>query len=385
MQPQVPFEACEACDCQMKRKKVAIYLPSLRGGGAERVMVGLANGIAARGYEVDIVLARAEGPYLADVSRHVRLVDLGATRVIASLPGLVRYLRRERPDAMLSALNYANVVAIIARGLAQVSTRLVVSEHSNISLSKQFSRGLIPRLVFRLMGWVYPYADGIVAVSSGVADTLARETGLARESIAVVYNPVVTPALENFAQQPVSHPWFEPGSPPVIIGAGRFSAIKDFPSLIEAFAMVRAQCPCRLVILGEGELRGELETLIKKLGLESEISLPGFVDNPWAYMSRAAVFVLSSKGEGLPTVLIEAMACGCPVVSTDCPSGPGEILENGKWGRLVEVGNIEGMATAILDAISETEHPDVASRAQYFGVSRAVERYLEKLNLELSN
>lgn len=345
-------------------------------------MVGLANGIAARGYEVDIILARAEGPYLADVSRYVRLVDLGATRVIASLPGLVRYLRQERPDAMLSALNYANVVAIIAKGLAQVSTRLVVSEHSNISLSKQFSRGLIPRLVFRLMAWVYPYADSIVAVSSGVADNLAQEIGLARESIKVIYNPVVTPALENFAQNPISHPWFEPGSPPVIMGVGRLSAIKDFTTLIKAFAIVRAQCPCRLIILGEGELRGKLETLIKKLDLESEVSLPGFMDNPWSYISRAAVFVLSSKGEGLPTVLIEAMACGCPVVSTDCPSGPGEILENGKWGRLVQVGNIDGLAAAILEAISETEHPDVATRARFFGVTQAVGRYLEELQLE---
>ena len=383
MQPQVPFEACEACDCQMKRKKVAIYLPSLRGGGAERVMVGLANGIAARGYEVDIVLARAEGPYLADVSRHVRLVDLGATRVIASLPGLVRYLRRERPEAMLSALNYANVVAIIARGLAQVSTRLVVSEHSNISLSKQFSRGLIPRLVFRLMAWVYPYADGIVAVSSGVADDLAQVIGMARDRIKVVYNPIYTPAVESLSKVPIPHPWLGADLLPVVIGMGRLTLQKDFRSMIHAFDKVRKQHPCRLMILGEGDLRGELEVLVKALNLDEEVIFPGFVKNPYAYMSRAALFVLSSGWEGFGNVLAEAMACGCPVVSTDCPSGPAEILEDGKRGRLVPVGDVDALAAAILATLKEDDHPDVVSRARDFGVEQAVVGYLDVLGMQV--
>jgi len=367
----------------MKRKKVAIYLPSLRGGGAERVMVGLANGIAARGYEVDIVLARAEGPYLADVSRYVRLVDLGATRVIASLPGLVRYLRRERPEAMLSALNYANVVAIIARGLAQVSTRLVVSEHSNISLSKQFSRGLIPRLVFRLMAWVYPYADGIVAVSSGVADDLAQVIGMVRDRIKVIYNPIYTPAVESLSKEPIPHPWLGADSLPVIIGMGRLTLQKNFPSMIHAFDKVRTQHPCRLMILGEGELRGELEALVKALNLDEEVIFPGFVKNPYAYMSRAALFVLSSGWEGFGNVLAEAMACGCPVVSTDCPSGPAEILEDGKRGRLVPVGDVYALAAAILATLTEDNHPDLVSRARAFGVEQAVAGYLDVLGMQV--
>jgi len=359
---------------------VAIFIPSLRGGGAERVMVMLANEFASRGYEVDLVLARAEGPYLSNVAENVRVVDLGASRVLTSLPRLVRYLRRERPYAMLSALNHANVTAILAKWIARVSTRIVVSERNNVSLSTQSAQGMMPRIVFRLMGWTYPHADGIVAVSSGVADDLAPAIGIARERITVIYNPVM-PVCEDHTETSYAHPWFAPGSPPVILGVGRLTEQKDFFSLIRAFAKVRIQYNCRLMILGEGELREELEDLVKSLGLDSDVALPGFVENPYFYMSRAAVFVLSSQWEGLANVLIEALACGCPVVSTDCPSGPSEVLENGKWGRLVPVGNVDALAEAVLATLTEDTHPDVVSRARDFCVEQAATRYLDVLGM----
>ena len=359
---------------------VAIFIPSLRGGGAERVMVMLANEFASRGYEVDLVLARAEGPYLSNVAENIRVVDLGASRVLTSLPRLVLYLRRERPYAMLSALNHANVTAILAKWIARVSTRIVVSERNNVSLSTQSAQGMMPRIVFRLMGWAYPYADGIIAISSGVADDLAQAVGIARERITVIYNPVM-PVCEDHTETSYAHPWFAPGSPPVILGVGRLTEQKDFFSLIRAFAKVRIQYNCRLMILGEGELREELEDLVKSLGLDSDVALPGFVENPYFYMSRAAVFVLSSQWEGLANVLIEALACGCPVVSTDCPSGPSEVLENGKWGRLVPVGNVDALAEAVLATLTEDTHPDVVSRARDFCVEQAATRYLDVLGM----
>lgn len=364
----------------VSNNKVAIFIPSLRGGGAERVMVILANEFASRGCKVDLLLVKAEGPYLSTVSENVRIVDLNASRVLTSLPRLVRYLRRERPYAMLSALNHANVTAILAKWIARVSTRIVVSERNNVSLSMQFALGIMPRIVFRLMRLAYPYADSITAVSSGVADDLAQAIGIARERITVIYNPVM-PVREYPSETIYPHPWFAPGSPPVIIGIGRLTKQKDFFLLIRAFAKVRIQRTCRLMILGEGELRGELEDLIEKLGLDSDVFLPGFVENPYSYLSRAGLFVLSSQWEGLPNVLIQALACGCPVVSTDCPSGPSEVLENGKWGRLVPVGNVDALAEAVLATLTEDTHPDVVSRARDFCVEQAATRYLDVLGM----
>lgn len=354
--------------------KLAIYLPSLRGGGAERVMVLLANGFAARGIATDLVLASAEGPYLADVSPHVRVVDLGAARVIRSLPGLVRYLRREQPRALLGALNHANVIACLAHRLAGVPTRLVVSERSTLSQARPGNRrGLV---VPWFMRRVYPWADAVVAVSKGVADDLVRTIGLDPAKVHTLYNPVVTDDLSLKAQASVDHPWFAEGEPPVFLGVGRLTEAKDFPALIRAFGLLRARRPARLMILGEGELRPRLEALVQELNLEDDVQLPGFMANPFAYMARAAVFVLSSKYEGLPGVLIQAMACGAPVVSTDCPSGPAEILEGGRWGRLVPVGDVAALAEAMAATLDEAIHPDVTTRALEFGVDEAVEGYL---------
>lgn len=363
------------------RSQIAIYLPSLRGGGAEKVMVTLANGFAAYGYGVDLVLARAEGPYLADVSDKVRIIDLNASRVFFSLPALVRYLRRERPRALLSALNHANVIAVAARALARSATRLVVSEHNNPTIAARAERSAAGRAVHAAMRWTYPRADGVVAVSAGVADDLARWAALPRSRIEVIYNSVVTPALVARAAESPAHPWFGDGGPPVVVGVGRLTAQKDFATLLRAFALLRADRPCRLAILGVGDERAALSALVAELGLQDAVALPGFVDNPYAWMRGAALFVLSSAWEGLPTVLIEAMACGTPVVSTDCPSGPAEILEGGRWGRLVPVGDAAALARAMAAALDDSAPPAVAVRAADFSAERAVEAYLRVLGV----
>ena len=360
-----------------KHMRLALFLPSLRGGGAERMMLNLAEGFAKADFCVDLVLAKAEGSYLKNVSKKVRVVDLNANRVIKSLPAFVRYLRSEKPDAMLSAMGHANIVALWARSLARVSTRLVVSERGNLTLSVQNALSKRGRFMPWLMKIFYPRADGVVAVSKGVADDLAVVIGLPRERITVIYNPVVTPELLQKAQEPIDHPWFHPGEPPVILGVGRLTKQKDFPTLIQAFALVRKERPARLIILGEGEDRYELEELIRKLGIASDVDMPGFVDNPYKYMAYSTVFVLSSAWEGLPTVLIEAMACGCPVVSTNCHSGPAEILENGKYGKLVAVGDAAGLAEAMVGTLDAPESLNVVRRAQDFGVEQAVAGYLE--------
>jgi len=231
----------------MLKKKIALFVPSLRGGGAERVMVNLARGFAERGLKVDLVLAKGEGPYLSQVPPRVRVVDLHASRVLASLPGLVRYLQYERPYALLSTLDHANIVALLARKFAAVPCRLVVRVAANLSQSSNNAPTVRGRLMPRLIRMFYPWADAVVAVSHGVAEDLVRTTGLSLERIKVIYNPVVTPELLKKARGPLEHPWFAPGQPPVILSVGRLTKAKDYATLIRAFARVRAERPARLM------------------------------------------------------------------------------------------------------------------------------------------
>lgn len=330
-----------------RRRRFAIYLPSLHGGGAERAMLNLAHGLAEGGFAVDLVLARAEGPYLADVRESVRLFDLRAPRVLASLPALTRYLRRERPEALLSALDYANITALWARYLSGVPSKMLVNEQNTISRSSNNSARLRQRMVPHLVRRFYYQADFVIGNSQGVADDLRKITGLPRERIKTLYNPVVTSELREKARAPLSHAWFEAGQRPVILAVGRLTKQKDYPTLIQAFAQVRQAMPARLLILGEGPDRPPLEALVKRLGLGDDVAMPGFVANPYAYMRRASLYVLSSRWEGLPTVLIEALYCGLPVIATDCPSGPREILANGRHGLLIPAGNITALARAM--------------------------------------
>lgn len=361
------------------QKRLAIFISGMFGGGAQRVTLTLAQGMVERGYAVDLALARAEGPYLAEVPESVRVVDLKASRVLSSLPALTHYLRRERPEAMLSVMNYVNIVALWARRLADVPTRLIVSEHNTLSRaslrSPRWRRWLMTQLITRF----YPWADDIVAVSKGVAGDLAQATGLPRERIQVIYNPVVTPGLQEKAQAPLDHPWFAPGEPPVLLAAGRLTTQKDFPTLIQAFAHVRQARPARLLILGEGQDRPVLEALVRKLGLEQDVSLPGFVGNPYPYMARASLFVLSSRWEGLPTVLIEALYCGAPLIATDCPSGPREILADGQYGQLVPVGDVAALARAIQTSLDGKRPGPPPESWHPFEIESVVNQYVSIL------
>ncbi|MEB3887044.1 glycosyltransferase [Lyngbya sp. CCY1209] len=355
--------------------KIAIFLSSLDGGGAERVMINLASGFADRGMSVDLILVKAEGPYLSQISPKVRVIDFQKQRLLEGLPKLISYLKAERPVALLSALEDTNVVALLAHRLAQVKTQAIVTVHNNLSRESQNATQLKRKLSPLMVRWFYPWADAVVSVSKGVADDLLK-IGLNSQKIHVIYNPIVTNELLETAQQPIEHDWFFPDQPPVILAVGRLNQQKDFPTLIHAFAQVRQQQRVRLMILGEGEERSNLASLVTKLGLEEEVDFPGFVANPYAYMARSAVLVLSSAWEGFGNVLVEAMAVGTPVVSTNCESGPSEILDNGRYGALVNVGDRNEMAKAILQMIaSPTDSVVIQKRADTFSLENAVDKY----------
>jgi glycosyltransferase involved in cell wall biosynthesis len=358
-------------------RPIAFFLPSVRGGGAQRVIVNLVQGITERGWPVDLVLTVAEGAFLDQLPPAVRLVDLRAGRLIRSIGPLAGYLRRERPRVLVSSMSHANLIALWAARLARRRTPVIVTVHNTMSQSAGQVGGGGGALERRLLRAFYPWAAGVVAVSGGAADDLVRTSGLPRDRVRVVYNPVITPAILALARQPPDHSWYALEAPPVVLGVGRLTRQKDFSTLVRAFAEVRKHRAARLIILGEGEDRPVLEALTRQLGVAEDVALPGFRDNAMAYMARSAVFVLSSAWEGLPTVLIEALAAGTRVVSTDCPSGPREILQGGRLGALVPVGDAPALAAAICGALARPTAAVPPEALTPFTMDAAVGHYLQ--------
>ncbi|MBW4469067.1 MAG: glycosyltransferase [Stenomitos rutilans HA7619-LM2] len=362
---------------------LSVFLPALEGGGAERAMLHLAEGLADRGFEVDLVLAETKGAYLDTVPSSIRIVDLKARSplLVSKTFALRRYLQQEQPSVLFSALDILSS-ATWAQRLAGVPTRIVMCVQTN--LSQQFrdhQPNTIGRIRPKLVRLFYPWADAIVAASRGVADDVAKLTGIPADTIRVIYNPVVTSAVLAKMQQPVDHHWFAPDEPPVILGVGRLVSQKDFPTLVDAFAIVRKQRSARLMILGEGEDRAKLEAQIRQLGLQDDVALPGFAENPYAYMAHASIFALSSIFEGFGNVVAEAMATGTPIVSTDCPSGPAEILDGGKYGKLVPVNDPAALAGGILATLVDPIAANVLrQRALEFSVDRVTEQYIDVLS-----
>jgi glycosyltransferase involved in cell wall biosynthesis len=361
--------------------RLTLFTTSLAGGGAERIMVMLANAFSRRGLAVDLVLCRAQGPYLEDVPANVRIIDLQAPRIARALPGFVRYLRRERPASVLSFLTAANCLALLARKMAGTDTRIVVSERSYLRLMLREAQWHKARVLTMLVRRLYPSADAVVGISQGIGDSLRRDIGLTALHVHTIHNPLDFERVVSAAALPTGHPWLAADQPPVLLGAGRLTRLKDFETLIRAFAHLRPRRESRLVILGEGEQRPALEALARDLGLtDDQLAMPGFSDNPWQWMSRAAVFALTSRHEGFGNVIVEALACGTPVVSTDCPSGPSEILDRGKYGRLVPVGDVESLSDAILQTLDDIpDRETLKNRARHFSIDRAADRYLNLL------
>ncbi|MBC7946834.1 MAG: glycosyltransferase [Chitinophagaceae bacterium] len=364
--------------------RIAFFIGSFGGGGIERITAHLAHSFVKLGINIDLVLNRSESPHLWRMPAETRIIDLKTSRLSMSLPGLVRYLHQERPAALLAADHYLNEMALLAGRLSGTATRVIVAEHNQLSKTTRNANKLKGRLTPIFTRFLYPWADGIVAVSDGVAKDLAHTASLPLEKIQTIYNPVINSDMLASAQEPVEHPWFNSQDIPVLLGVGKLEAQKDFPNLIRAFARVRQARQSRLVILGWGPDRPQLEALIRELGLEADVDLPGYVQNPYAYMARASVFVLSSAWEGLPTVLIEAMALGKPVVSTDCESGPFEILAGGKYGYLTPVGDSEALAEGINQVLLGNPRAVDPSWLEQFGLEMATQKYLHVLGIEPS-
>ena len=307
----------------------------------------VADGLARIDHKVDLVLINATGPYVKTVTTNVRLIDLSSQRVIRSVFKLAGYIKEHSPDYIVANLPHVNIASFLAKTISRSKSKLILTEHNTLSQSIANAQTLRGKHLDKLMRLVYPKSDRVVAVSNGVAQDLATTIQFPRRDIQVIYNPVVTPTLLANADSLLCHPWFQPSCPPTILGVGRLTYAKNFQVLLKAFAKIRKELFVRLVILGDGPERANLIQLADNLGVKDDLFMPGFVENPYKYMRNATVFALSSRWEGLPTVLIEALACGTPVISTDCPHGPREILEEGRWGTLVPVNDCNALANAL--------------------------------------
>ena len=338
----------------------------------------LAKEFVARGLDVDLVVISTAGELSSKIPHGVKVVDLKVGRTLWALSGLVRYLKQHSVDALLAAQPRVNVLAVIARWLARSPVRLIVGEHSDLGQILKYETG--EKIRSHLVRFFYPYADQVLAVSQGVANSLVRFAGIKPHHIRVIYNPLDLSALDAKSADSSVHPWLLDATIPVILAVGRLHFAKDYPTLIEAFTLLSQRRELRLIILGDGEERAHLERLIADENLGECIALPGFVENPYASMRRANVYVLSSIFEGFPNALLEALGCGVPVVSSDCQSGPAEILAGGEYGALTPVGDVAAMASAIASAL---DHPlpsvHLRARAAEFSLDIICDQYLDML------
>lgn len=366
----------------LDRSRIACFFSTSGHSGVDRLARHLLPGMAARGYRVDLLKVRGHGPELAATHPNLRVVDLGRRNTYACMPAVVRYLRGARPAALLADKDRVNRTALLARVLAGTDTRLLLRQGTTISVNLAH-RGWLDRALQRAsMRYLYRFADAVLVPSRGVADDLARFAHLEPGLIRVVPPPVVPDRLFDDSPPTPDHPWFGDPTTPLVLGIGELCERKDFATLVRGFARMRAHRPCRLMILGRGSQREHLLALAADRGVSADVALPGFVDDPYPYLAHADLFAFTSRYEGLGFALIEALALGTPVVSTDCPSGPREVLAGGRHGRLVPVGDDAALAAAMGDTLA---HPPAAAElrvaARPYGVETAVSAYLETMGL----
>lgn len=355
---------------------VSLFLPSVHGGGAERAMLVFGEEVARRGINVDLVVARFEGPHTSRVPRGVRVVDLNCSRMLKAIPRLASYLNQVKPRALFATITHANIAAVCAARLASVGCSVIVRQSNAPRAEKKDSIGRY--ISGRILPYAYPRATGIIAVSEGVRAELLELNKSLDRLIKVIPTPVLTEDLRRSGLEAPEHPWLQQIDIPVVLSAGRLELHKGMVDLVRAFRQVRYARRARLVILGEGSERGRIEAEVQRLGLAEDVSMPGFFANPFSFMNRARVFALASHYEGLPNVLIQALAFGTPVVATDCKSGPSEILDNGRLGSLVKVGDTDALAAGILASI-DLPKQDLAQDTvwQRYGAEMATTQYLE--------
>lgn len=361
--------------------KLAVFVPELTAGGAQQALLTLCPNLVETYGPIDLLLATAEGPLIKRVPPEVNIIDLASgyrpnSRLALGARTtyqLSRYLCDIRPNILLSTLTGANLVSIVARRLSATSCRLVLREANTPENMQRISTRLAVR-------FLYSHADAVIAVSAATRQGLLAQTSVTSAQVHTIPNAVDANRLAHLASEPPQHPWFRPGTPPVIVSAGRLVPQKDHAMLINAIRYLHPRRPVRLLIIGEGPLRAELEAQIRQLGLSTHVRLTGVLHNPYPYIAHASAFALSSRWEGMPNVLLEALALGTPVISTNCPSGPAEILGHPPKGALAPVGNPKRFSLVLARLLDNPPAPDsLRRRAEEFSPARIAASYTDVL------
>ena len=357
--------------------KLALFIPSCRGGGAERVMITLANHLEKELGSVTLLLSLAEGPYLKEINDNVSVIDFNNKKVSRSFFKLCRYLIIEKPDVIFTTLNHVNLITLLAKLVTFSKTKVIIREANSLNLDDDKNKN--KKLIF-LMRLLYPFASEIVSISKGLKEELVQGLSLPESRITVIYNPVVSSDLYKLASENINHSWLNDKAVPLILAVGRLTKQKNFPLLIASFNKARNKKKIRLLILGEGEDEGMLRQLVNLSPYKEDIELGGFKDNPFPYMLQCDVFVLSSDWEGLGNVLIQALSLGKSIITTNCKSGPAEIIDGGRWGEIVGVGDVNSMSKSMLEVIEPSYSIDIVEQKRYarkvFGVDVVTKEYL---------
>lgn len=370
------------------RQRLAIFIYKNRDGGVEKMLANLALGSQQLGVNVDMIVSDRQGPFIRTLPPSVRIIEIGAGSVKYSIQQLAAYLRQEKPDVLLTGKPSDDKIILQARKTAHSTARCFVGTGTAVSrqINERHFNPLRKKIKLLRKKYTYRAADGIIATSRWVAKDIATIADLPLDRISVIGNPLYTPEMAVLGQQAVNHPAFLSGQFPIIVSAGRLSHEKDFATLLHAFKLVCENRPARLFILGDGPDKTQLVNLTQNLDIEQAVFFPGFVENPLAYFAKANVFVLSSLWEGFGNVLVEALAVGTSIVATDCPGGPRDILQQGRYGKLVPVGDSKRMAQAILDTLDEPLPRDqLIEAARAYSIDNISQRYLEILGLTVSH
>jgi glycosyltransferase involved in cell wall biosynthesis len=362
-------------------KLLTIVVSFSGNGGVEKMMVNLINQIATDpAINIDLLLIRNSSDFLKLLSPKVKQIKLGCKHSATSIFPIKKYLQNNHPDGILVAKERAGKAVLIARYLAGNSSTVALRLGTNLATAMQGKSWLSRFIRFKSIRFFYPYFNAIIAVSHGVAEDAHQISGVALDKIHVIRNPVITDKLLNLSKVSPTHPWLLDKKYPVILGIGRLTQQKGFDTLIRAFALINSKIPSRLIILGDGNLRQELTELASELDVSDRIDFPGFTDNPYSFLNSADLFILSSRWEGSPNALTEAMALGTQVVSTNCPSGPSEALQNGNIAPLVAVDDAEAIAEAAIEVLQNPIDPErIKNAVSDYRPATAARAYLSLL------
>jgi len=379
-EPSVVHPRLTQCENDASGPLISFFIPDLSLGGAEQVTVTIVNGLTELGHNVELLVSRFKGRLRSKLANEVTVIELKPSRtpvlgVAANIPALISYLRRMDPEVLFSHMSHVSVVCLAINRFVDINTMIIPTEHKAVGSAPGST--IKSRTVQALMPYLYPTADHIVAVSEGVANSVVDQTATAPNKVSVLPNPVDLETIRDRAEDTVDDDWLVDDQLEVILFVGRLEAQKSLETWLNTFKRVYKDNPnVRGIIAGSGSKREELQSTANHLGIENVVRFPGYIDNPYAYMSKASIFLLTSIYEGLPTVIIEALACGCPVVATDCPSGPREILENGEFGRLAPVGDVEHLAEAVTVTLDNPQpSKKLHQRADRYSPTTVIQEY----------